>query len=218
MGVNRLLLALEKEDNLTPEGLRTLYRTLSVKLHPDVTKGSGEDFIRLQEEYAEAMDVIFKSSVIPRESNKKGYTSIQECREVLLRQLYMYAAKFHSQDSEWQWKKLVAASAHYKLEVNEILAAYQKTVLRTYASWRDDAATAYSHNIIIVMIKNLASYFWNRNGPGGRVLRSYPKAIIGRSRMMEGKRAKILIGLAEWIAVESEGMPVDMYPWPEEER
>ena len=47
--VNSLVDQLRSANSLTIEGLKKLYRSLALKLHPDVTRESGKQFVKLQE-------------------------------------------------------------------------------------------------------------------------------------------------------------------------
>jgi len=49
--MNRLLEHLRKEGTPSIEALKRLSRTQALKVHPDVSKKSDSDFIRLQDEY-----------------------------------------------------------------------------------------------------------------------------------------------------------------------
>ena len=203
--MNRLIDHLRKENALTLDALRTLYRTLTVKCHPDASKKSGADFVRLQAEYEDAVRELLRTS----NDYKKGLAGVRSAgsdpRWAFLRALYLFSIIYNRKRWKAFFPQLIALANAYNPSVFELLTLYKRTFLEKPDSWKERAFIADTHEKLLSAIKQLATYYESGLHPSKRLLLSLVEDLSERSSHIDQDLGKCLLSFAKYLIEEADG-------------
>jgi hypothetical protein len=205
--MNKLIDFLNAENNVTIERLNQVHRLLCKKLHPDITKKSGERFLNLQREYEEAFGILsgIQGSVT---DGKKTDTSENKDRifgnprETVLSYLYLYSLKLFSRDGNIILLKLIDASKEYDDKVHSLLEDYNRVFYETRNTWQNDGNIFYAHNMLIASIKQLFYFYSIPLKHHKTLLITYLSDIGKMMKKLSAEQRSILTGMAAWIKNE----------------
>ncbi len=204
--MNRLLAALEKNNQLSIGSLRKLYRTLSVKCHPDVSKGSGKEFVRLQAEYEEALKFLLTNQVPMDKEDRKHI----DTRARFLRMLYIYSIMY----TEKKWQRLVPTlikhAFDYRNDVGMLFTDYKEAFSNLNVDFRHRNRIMQTHDVLLLSIKQLAWFFENGLAHDKRLLSSYLNELAERSCNLDKKTANVFHGICGLLRMEAKGQPVSL--------
>lgn len=207
--MNTLIDQLQKEGTLSLDALRSLYRSLALKCHPDVAKQSDNEFIQLQSEYEDAVRQLLERHDYRKELSK-GERANEDPRTTFLRTLYLYSIVF---DRPY-WKDIFTAlqrSAYaYHRTIGELVDQYAKAFGNKTENWKTDGPAKDAHNCLILAIKQLGSYFENNVYPHKRLLVSYIDELQEKARHLDKETANCLNSFGRYLKQESNGPKVPL--------
>ena len=204
--MNRLIATLTDKNQLTVGALRRLYRRLAVRSHPDAPHGSEAAFVRLQEEYDEALGWLLSREADRAKQRCRG----GDAREQFLRMLYLYAVGYGSKN----WRKFLA-------ELIEVAFEYSDVAGKLFADYHDAVVPAlnkkdyltylhHAHRILLSSISTLAWLFENDSTFDRRLLKSYLDDLSERGKKLEGKVGSVLLRMSQLLEKEAEGGRVSL--------
>ncbi len=203
--MNRLIDYLRKENTLTLDALRALYRTLAVKCHPDISKKSGADFVRLQAEYEDAVRELLRTS----NDYKKGLAGEQSAgrdpRWAFLRALYLFSIIYNRKRWKAFFPQLLDLANAYNPSALELLRQYRRVFLEKPDDWKERAFVAETHEKLLSAIKQLATYYENGLYPNKRLLLSLVEDLSERSRHIDQDLGKCVLSFAKYLREEADG-------------
>lgn len=201
--MNRLIRHLQRENNLTHDGLKQLFRTLCKETHPDSSGKDGESFIQLKTLYEEAV-VILKEKKIPQAIEEEE-ESQEEIRANLLKLLYVYSVKFRGQYSKGLLEKMIETSCKYDEELYRILLLYKESVFIPFSRLKPQSDFYWTHKLFIQTIPQLGSYFNSGLKYYERICYSYIEELKKRALALENAHfRKIFLFFAKWLSEEME--------------
>jgi curved DNA-binding protein CbpA len=210
MHMNRLIDHLKKEDTLSLSALRALYRTLAVKCHPDISKKSGAQFVRLQAEYEEAVRELLKASKDYREELVGEQSAGGDPRWTFLRALYLFSIIY----SRKRWKaslpRLLDLAKAYNPSAFELLTSYKRVFLEKPDDWKERASIAEMHEKLLSAIKQLAAYYESGLYPNKRLLLSLLDDLSERSRHIDQDLGKCMLSFAKYLKEEADGKKLSL--------
>ena len=202
--MNRLIDQLQSEGALSLDALRSLYRSLALKCHPDVTKQSDDEFIRLQSEYEDGVRQLLGRRNCRGELSK-GERANEDPRTAFLRTLYLYSIVY---DRPY-WKDIFVVLLRFANAYNRILGdlinQYGKTFFKRRENWKTDSAVKEAHNSLILAIKQLGSYFENDVSPNKRLLNSYIDEFLEKAKRLDKETADCLNAFGRYLRQEANG-------------
>lgn len=204
--MNRLLRTLQDKNQLTLGSLRRLYRGLAVRSHPDSPQGSETLFVRLQEEYDEALKCLLSRDADLATRRRR----VVNAREQFLRMLYSYAVVYGGKDWRRYLSRLIELGFEYNDGVGRLFAEYQETVVpalhkRDYLTYLHEA-----HRIMLSSISTLAWVFEHGSRFDRRLLQSYLDDLRARGKKLEGKAGRLLSDMSRFLEKEAEGPAVSL--------
>jgi hypothetical protein len=208
--MNKLLSILEKDNRLSIDSLRRLYRALAVRCHPDVTKGSGADFIRLQSEYDEALKylAVHKFTQGSRIETSSGRS--QDARTEFLRVLYLHTVTYDGKGWKQLVPKLIRLAADYRKDVGVLVANYKRAFLDPSSGGSHRTFIAETHKILLDSIHQLAWCFEKNLAQNKRLLMSNLRELTMRARDLDQEMGSALLGMCDLLKNESNGKPVSI--------
>lgn len=208
--MNRLLSILEKNNRLSIESLRKLYRTLAVKCHPDVTKGSDSDFIRLQAEYDEALRHLGPKEFAQTNKIERNDARPQDARTEFLRMLYVHTVMYDGKDWKQLVPKLMKLAADYRKDVGVSVANYRKAFLDPSSDGKHRTFVLQTHKMLLDSIHQLAWYFENGLVQNKRLLMSNIEELSIRARDLDQEMGCALLGMCDFLRNEANGAPTSI--------
>jgi hypothetical protein len=209
--MNRLIHLLEQKNMVSIENLKKLYHTLTLRTHPDRTKGSGEDFIAIQEEYKDALAYLMKSSPVGNAPIGNETSGKFNHRNETLRLLLIYAVKYRGSAYRTIYGKVLEASKSYKKDVNQLLSLYREIFLDSIPKWKKNRNKFSAHAALLNSIEQLAYYFISANSMTRNLLDSYLEEMRDRSKELGKQEEIVLCRFADWLNQESLGEKVDLF-------
>jgi hypothetical protein len=208
--MNRLIEHLKKEDALTLEALRGLYRTLALKCHPDVTKKSGNDFVQLQVEYEDALrQLLFVEHDYPKKL-ADVWRSSEDPRSAFLRTLYLYSIVYNRRHWKDIFSVLLASAKAYDHSAEELLDKYRRAFIDKPNEWKKDGFTAETHERLLLAIKQLGSYYENDVYPNKRLLLSYINELSEKAKRLGTETSACITSFCRFLRHEAEGPRVEL--------
>jgi hypothetical protein len=204
--MNRLLTALEKNNQLSIISLRKLYRTLALKCHPDASKGSDKEFVRLQAEYEEALKFLLTKRVPVREEQHKHI----DARARFLRTLYLYSIVYNEKKWRRQVPALIKHAFDYRNDVGILFTNYKEAFANLNVDFRQRTRIMQTHDVLLLAIKQMAWLFENGLAHDKRLFASYLNELTERSRNLEKNTANVLLGMCGFLKAEAGGKPVSL--------
>jgi hypothetical protein len=203
--MNRLIDHLRKENALTLGALRALYRTLAVKCHPDVSKKSGADFVRLQAEYEDAVRELLRTANDYKKGLAGEKSAGRDPRCAFLRALYLFSVIYNRK----RWKafvpQLLDLASAYDPSAYKLLTQYERVFLEKPDDWKERVFIAESHEKLLSAIKQLATYYENGLYPNKRLLLSIVEDLSERSRHIDQDMGKCMLSFANYLRQEADG-------------
>jgi len=201
--MNRLLAALKKNDQLSVEALRTLYRSLAVKCHPDAARGSEVEFIRLQQEYDQAIGWLLsrRVTVPPRRA-----TARQACgpapREQFLRALYEHAVRV-GRTRRAHLPHLIELAFSYDHETGALMSDYRDMLLRDLGGPVHQTFLLATHRVLLSAICALAWMYETGLEQDRRMLMSCLDELSRRAGSLEPGPAAVVRGMRALLLREA---------------
>jgi hypothetical protein len=212
--VNTLIQRLEKDDALTMDALRRLYRTLALKCHPDVTKESAKAFVQLQLEYEDAIRQILKQEKSRNRQAARRMRTGEDPRSFFLRTLYLYAI-VHDR-SYWKdiHQLLVESAEAYGGAALAAIRQYKKAFLVKPNEWKGDSPAAVAHERLMLAIKQLGCYYENGVYPNKRLFLSYVGDLEPLAKLLDNERRVCILSFGEYSKKEADGPRIrQMMAW-----
>ena len=197
--MNRLLAALKDTNRLSVASLRSLYRKLAVKYHPDARSGSETEFVRLQSEYDQALKVLLSHGRPPsvrRSSHARGQ---------FLRALYVYSVMYSNRKAHVLLPELIERAAGYSKHVSALLRQYQEIVVGSVLAESQGMRLREAHQLLLESIKTLAWFVENQMPIDGRLLDSYLTDLSERALGLEARTGKVLLEMGSLLKREAGG-------------
>jgi len=214
--VNELLGLLERNGPPTVQRLKRLYRRLTKKAHPDLTRESHEAFVRLHRSYEEALRLLSQPAQ-PRQTappgskaGKRGQGPEIPLRLAVLKTLYRYALKFNGVETQGVFATLLELAKQYRSDVHADLLTYEKIFLQTYGAWRGDGTVYYAHGLWIACIRELAYYLSFGQARYLTLLKAYRKDLAKRSERLRADQGQNLRRLGQWLLEEAHGEKIQI--------
>ncbi len=197
--MNRLLAALKKSEDFSVDTLRSLYRRLAVQCHPDASKGSAAEFVRLQTEYDEALRFVLSDErrvavKRPRPTNP---------REAFLRALYLFSIMHGSRNWRARISPLIKLAFAYDSEIGALFVDYRDVFLRKLDGPDYMTFLLHLHEMLLASIKTLAWFYETGNEWDRRMLKSYLDELSQRAGRLKGGLAVVVRGLCQFIRREA---------------
>jgi hypothetical protein len=204
--VNSLVDQLTTSHALTIESLRGLYRSLVLKLHPDVTKKSGEEFVRLQAEYEAAQ----KYLLTVKGSGGKKHRAASDSRTEFLRAFYIFSINYYGK----HWRKLMPElkrlAEAYSPRVGKLISEFCETFLRAGREARFQEPVVEANDILLTTVKRLACHYEDGLAHGKRLIESYLNELDQKSKHLDLARGRCLVGMTAWLREELQGKKISL--------
>jgi hypothetical protein len=203
--MNPLLEFLRRENNVTVDRLREVYRALCMQTHPDSGSGSDEGFKRLQREYAEALAELGREALRPSSaSGRAAPRSSADPRQRLLEGLYLYTVRFYGKESEKLMADLITAAREYDRDLVTLLGSYTREFLSCFHSWESEGPVYYTHCLLVAAIKQMFYYFSMGLPHQKRLFFVLLQDLEARAGKLSPSRRDVLRGLARWLRQEGQ--------------
>jgi len=202
--LNRLLASLEKADKLSVDSLRCLYRTLAVQCHPDASKGSETEFVRLQLEYEEALRYLLSQQPKPIAVRQKATNP----REEFLRALYLYSVAYGTKNWHAYVAPLIKLALTYDKGLGRLLAEYRDVFLKELVGGGHKTFLLQTHEMLLAAVKTLAWLYENDLEKDRSMLNSYLDALKQRAGGLKDRLGNVIFGMCQFLQREAAGSPV----------
>jgi hypothetical protein len=195
---------------ITREQLKKIYRTLSKLTHPDLKHEDDRQFIRLHEEYEEAL--AHWDALRTRLAGEDGSTI--DIRTLFYGSLRHYlAAGLYSQRvrlrpdikkrNEMVMREVLSWARLYNPAFMTVFLDFNKSHLRRYLEWSKRDALARARKIFIMGFRNAVDYQYSCNAQSLRTADSFFTDCL---RLLEtiapSAASRALAGLARWFREE----------------
>jgi hypothetical protein len=205
---------LKRTGPATFDRLRRLYRGLAMKAHPDISRRSHDQFVRLQIAYEEALTVLSRKRSESINMTQHGDSTPEQsqatARAAVLRSLYRYALKFNGREAEQVFSLLLQQSKRYRPETHEDLREYGSLFRNTYSTWRGDVTIYDAHGAWIAAIVELARYLSDGWSGYRNLMEQYIAELERKARSLEEHQETLLLRLAAWLTEEAHGPAVEL--------
>jgi hypothetical protein len=208
--VNSLVNQLKSTDSLTIESLKGLYRSLALKLHPDVTRKSGEEFVRLQEEYDDALKYLLSRRGSWEKELNKAHRAALDSRTEFLRAFYIFSINYYGK----HWRKLVPELTRlakaYSPQIGRLISDFCNAFLQTGREVTLQGPVGVANDILLTTMKRLACYYEDGLPHNRRLIESYLKELDEKSKRLDLLRRMCIVGMTAWMREELEGKKVSL--------
>jgi hypothetical protein len=212
--MNRLIAYLRKENELSIEALRGLYRSLALKCHPDVTGKTGTEFVQLQLEYEDALRQLLVNQGGYKKRLSEARRASGDPRSTFLRTLYLYSIVYDRPHWKDIFPALVQSGKEYNRFVGQMLDQYGRIFVDKSNRWKNDSRMAEAHEKLLSAIKQLGSYYENDVYPNKRLLLSYIEEVIERAKHLDLEAGGCVRKFGEYLKQELKGPRVPfMMTW-----
>jgi hypothetical protein len=197
--VNRFIRSMEESGDYSAAGLKRLFRRASKRVHPDLAEADGEAFLRLRQEYEEALAKLGAGG-----SAKGPRRRPEEARAALLRGLRRFTMKIFTKEADPLLDAMIQDAAGYDQALSALLARYRAEVYRSHSEWSGDAGRYYAHSVFISGARQLFIYYDQGGDLHKNLVRRYRESMAGWSRRIPKDFSEILEGLYSWIESEAD--------------
>ena len=208
--MNSLIETLSAEGNVTLARLKQLFRQLSKETHPDIAGGSEERFIRLRNEYEQALDAILSGGLAELQTEETAL-SPSEIREEILENLYFFALKVFGSDSEKYLFRMMELAKDSDPDLAMLLRAYYENFYYQFDSWIHNGIVFYAHNLWISSVRQLFLYYSQSNPRYRTILTAYLSELPKRAQRLGSEREHILLQLGKWLEREMDGEIIRLF-------
>ncbi|HTO23786.1 MAG TPA: hypothetical protein VMQ10_15035 [Spirochaetia bacterium] len=196
--MNRLLAALKKNDQLSVEALRSLYRSLAVKCHPDAARGSEAEFVRLQQEYDQAVGWLLSRRVVAPARQASGPAP----REQFLRALHLHAVRV-GRTRRAHLPRLIELAFSYDHETGALMTDYRDLLLDELEGPVHQTFLHATHKVLLSAICTLAWMYETGLEQDRRMLMSYLDELSRRAGSLEPGPAAVVRGMRALLQREA---------------
>jgi hypothetical protein len=208
--MNNLVDQLKKADTLSIESLKRLYRSLVLKLHPDVTRKSGEEFVRLQEEYESALKYLLTIKESRGREPSQTQRAGTDSRSDFLRAFYIFSIKYYGKHWPVLVLELERLAEAYRPRVGRLISDYCETFLRAGREAWPHGPAAEANDILMTTVKRLACYYEDGLAHSKRLIESYLNELDQRSKRFDLQRARSLAGMTALMREELQGTKISL--------
>jgi hypothetical protein len=204
--VNRLLAALDRNNQLSVETLKRLYRGLAVRVHPDAPRGSAEEFVKLQAEYEEALAYLFGCQ--PKAVSRRPRPTSP--REAFLRALYLYALMYGRKNWRSRLPALIKLAAAYDEELGVLFKGYRDLFLGIFDGIDYLTSLRHTHRLFLATVRALAWFYETGSAWDRRVLTSFLDDLSRTAGGLRGELGEVVLELCRMIRVEADRPAVSL--------
>jgi hypothetical protein len=208
--LNSLIDQLKTTDALAVESLKRLYRSLALKLHPDITKESGRQFVQLQEEYEAALRILLSSNGSKGTGHAAEQKKTLDPRTEFLRAFYIFSIKYYGK----HWRHLVPGLTRladiYGERIGKLFSVYNIAFLQSSNGDMVEGAVAEANDILLTTIKRLACYYEDGLPHHSRLIESYLDELYERSKKLDIEKGKCIQRMSNWLREELNGRKVSI--------
>ena len=208
--MNSLVDQLRSANSLTIEGLKKLYRSLALKLHPDVTRESGKQFVKLQEEYDDALKHLLSRRGSKKKEPIKAHEATHDSRAEFLRALYIFSINYYGR----HWRKLVPdltrLAEAYSPRTGKLISEFCRTFLQPGSQVKLQGPVGEVNDILLTTVKRIACYYEDGLPHNKRLIESYLRELAEKSKRLDLVRGMCLVGMITWMREELNGKKVSM--------
>ena len=177
------------------------------KTHPDLTKQSGESFIRLKAEYIQALEILtHPTEAVP--ASPENQNDPRESRRIVLEHLYYYALKLFGSSGEESLNQLITVSEAYRPDVYQLCIRYRDVFYKRYIAWENDPKVCYVHSYLIKSVKQLFDFYENPIPRQKSVLDSFLDELRYRCDKLNNEYSDLAKEFGLWIKTESDNEPI----------
>lgn len=197
--MNELVDLLRSKGPPSVSRLKRLYRQLSKRTHPDLTRESHEAFLTLKRSYEEALALLGDAA------HRRRPAARAATRPEVLRSLYLYALKFNGAEAEGVFAALLEQTRGYRPAVHSALRQYQAAFRQTYPRWQNEGKVFYAHALWLACIRELAWYLSYGAERYLTLLQAYCGDLSERTEKLEPQQKEVLRSLSGWLLQEAKG-------------
>ena len=199
-----MFISLMEEDGIVNVGrLKHIYRLFSKRFHPDASKDEGHHFVKMHNDYEEALKLL-ESGEYERKQHRNG----GDVRTALLKDLYLFSMKIFTKKADSLLSEMIDQAKRYDRNVEDLLLRYQDLLYRKHELWRSNGKTYYAHNVLMICIKQLFIYYNHKTENQLRIFRGYRQALQGWTYSLEDSQKHVLEDFFDWLEKEALGEPV----------
>ncbi|OHD55580.1 MAG: hypothetical protein A2Y33_00940 [Spirochaetes bacterium GWF1_51_8] len=202
--MNNLIELLRESGDMTLAGLKKLYRALCKKTHPDTGGGDDGGFIRLREEYEDAV-VFLRARMSDIDGLSDSGIGYSTPREELMAKLYLYSLKIYSREGGALLDEMIAAAEGYDPETMEILKSYRDIWIADFENWRGDFRRFNTHNLLISAVRQMFYFFTYGKELHKRSFFRIIEDAEKRTKYMDAAMGGALLEMAGWLRREIDG-------------
>jgi hypothetical protein len=196
---------MENEDDFSIKRLKQLFRDVSKKVHPDLVQKEDEYFIRVKEDYDEALQLLAKGSLKSRKIRK------EDARVETLKCLFLFSIKVFTKQADVLLNRMIDVSKYYDKRIYDLLKRYNTEMYKNRNDWMRKASVYYSHSIFVACIKQLFQYYNMKSNMNHLLFKNYKQAMVGWSYNIDEKYEHILNDLYSWLENELDNDRIEYY-------
>ena len=208
--MNRLIDRLKSTDSLAIESLKGLYRSLALKLHPDVSRESGEQFVRLQGEYDDALKYLLSCSDGGKRTLVKSRGVELDSRAEFLRAFYIFSINYYGK----HWRKLIPElkrlAEAYSPQIGRLISDFDNGFLQKGREVTLQGSLGEYNDVLLTTIKRLACYYEDGLPHSKRLIESYLTELEEKSKRLDLVRRTCVAGMTAWMRAELEGKRISL--------